>query len=42
MAFRDDTVPMSVGCVLDAGPENKIADEETSSVRRERVVQVLR
>jgi hypothetical protein len=42
MALRADTVPISVGCVLDAGPEKRIAEEETSSVRRERVVHVLR
>jgi hypothetical protein len=33
---------MSVGCVEEAGPAKRIAEEETSSVRRERVVHVLR
>jgi hypothetical protein len=42
IAFREDTVPMSVGCVEEAGPEKRMAEEETSSVRRERVVHVLR
>jgi hypothetical protein len=40
--LREEIVPMSVGWVLEAGPEKRIAEEETSSVRRERVVQVER